>query len=210
MCYNTFSQELILVSITQNHECIIAYLNPPMFLNVRRLIIEKLLCWCPGPLRRHWRWQIVMFSFTLRAIPPIVDISMPRVMKMLIHLYNNIHITDFVTILLSRAEAGLESLLWNTADRILTKVGDMNHIVIILIVILSYLIHMMMNIIYWFCTYQQWPFVIWKGSYVEVRYDYHHTSNISRTLVGNYIHDYSDVVRASPVGAAPITSSLST
>ena len=34
--------------------------------------------------------------------------------------------------------------------------------------------------------------------------------NISRTLVGNKIVDYSDVVGASPVGAAPTTSSFST
>ena len=32
---------------------------------------------------------------------------------------------------------------------------------------------------------------------------YHKTSNISRTLVGNKIVDHSDVVGASPVGAAP-------
>ena len=36
------------------------------------------------------------------------------------------------------------------------------------------------------------------------------TSNISRTLVKNKIVDHSDVVGASPVGAAPITSSFST
>ena len=39
---------------------------------------------------------------------------------------------------------------------------------------------------------------------------YRKTSNISRTLVGNKIVDNSDVVRASPVGAAPTTSSFST
>ena len=38
----------------------------------------------------------------------------------------------------------------------------------------------------------------------------HQTSNISDTLVGNKIADHSDVVGASPVGAAPITSSFST
>ena len=31
-----------------------------------------------------------------------------------------------------------------------------------------------------------------------------------RTLVGNWIVDHSDVVGASPVGAAPTTSSFST
>ena len=35
-------------------------------------------------------------------------------------------------------------------------------------------------------------------------------SNISRILVGNEIVDHSDVVGASPVGAAPIASSFST
>ena len=40
--------------------------------------------------------------------------------------------------------------------------------------------------------------------------DYRKTSNISRTLVGNKIVEHSDVVGASPVGAAPTTSSFST
>ena len=39
---------------------------------------------------------------------------------------------------------------------------------------------------------------------------YHQISNISRTLVSNKIVDHSDVVGASPVGAAPTTSSFST
>ena len=39
---------------------------------------------------------------------------------------------------------------------------------------------------------------------------YRQVSNISRTLVGNKIIDHSDVVGASPVGAAPTTSSFST
>ena len=39
---------------------------------------------------------------------------------------------------------------------------------------------------------------------------YRKTSNISRTLVGNKIVDNSDVVGASPVGAAPTTSLSST
>ena len=39
---------------------------------------------------------------------------------------------------------------------------------------------------------------------------YRKVSNISRTLVGNKIVDHSDVVGASPVGAAPTTSSFST
>ena len=39
---------------------------------------------------------------------------------------------------------------------------------------------------------------------------YSKTSNIRRTSVGNKIVDHSDVVGASPVGAAPTTSSFST
>ena len=39
---------------------------------------------------------------------------------------------------------------------------------------------------------------------------YRQVSNISRTLVGNKIVNHSDVVGASPVGAAPTTSSFST
>ena len=39
---------------------------------------------------------------------------------------------------------------------------------------------------------------------------YRKVSNIERTLVGNKIVDHSDVVGASPVGAAPTTSSFST
>ena len=39
---------------------------------------------------------------------------------------------------------------------------------------------------------------------------YCQVSNIRRTLEGNKIVDHSDVVGASPVGAAPTTSSFST
>ena len=39
---------------------------------------------------------------------------------------------------------------------------------------------------------------------------YRKVSNIGRILVGNKIVDHSDVVGASPVGAAPTTSSFST
>ena len=39
---------------------------------------------------------------------------------------------------------------------------------------------------------------------------YRQVSNIRRTLEDNYIADHSDVVGASPVGAAPTTSSFST
>ena len=43
-----------------------------------------------------------------------------------------------------------------------------------------------------------------------IPYNYRKTSHISRILVGNKIVDISDVVGASPVGAAPTTSSFST
>ena len=39
---------------------------------------------------------------------------------------------------------------------------------------------------------------------------YRQVSNISNTLGGNKIVDHTDVVAASPVGAAPTTSSFST
>ena len=39
---------------------------------------------------------------------------------------------------------------------------------------------------------------------------YRQVSNISHTLVGIEIVDHSDVVGASPAGAAPATSSFST
>ena len=45
---------------------------------------------------------------------------------------------------------------------------------------------------------------------ISFGYDYRQVSNIRRTLVGNKIVDHSDVVGASPVGAAPTTSSFST
>ena len=47
-------------------------------------------------------------------------------------------------------------------------------------------------------------------SHVSRVLQYRKTSHISRTLVGNKIVDNSDVVGASPVGAAPTTSSFST
>ena len=45
-------------------------------------------------------------------------------------------------------------------------------------------------------------------SHIGVGTKYRKTSNISRTLVGNEIVDNSGVVGASPVGAAPTTSSF--
>ena len=45
---------------------------------------------------------------------------------------------------------------------------------------------------------------------MEWEMEYRQISDIRRTLVNNWIVDHSDVVEASPVGAAPATSSLST
>ena len=53
-------------------------------------------------------------------------------------------------------------------------------------------------------------FAPWSIHYIYNNMRYRKTSNISRTLVGNKIVDNSDVVGASPVGAAPTTSSFST
>ena len=44
----------------------------------------------------------------------------------------------------------------------------------------------------------------------SIMIDYHKTPNISRSSVGNKVVDNSDVVGASPVGAASTTSSFST
>ena len=52
--------------------------------------------------------------------------------------------------------------------------------------------------------------MILPASYAINCFEYHKTSDIRRTLVGNKIVDHSDVVGASPVGAAPTTSSFST
>ena len=46
--------------------------------------------------------------------------------------------------------------------------------------------------------------------WLMLRLSYRQTSNIRRILVGNKIVDNSDVVGASPVGAAPTASSFST
>ena len=46
--------------------------------------------------------------------------------------------------------------------------------------------------------------------YFVSKLSYHQTFNIIRTLVGNNIVDDSDVVGASPVGAAPTTAPFST
>ena len=48
------------------------------------------------------------------------------------------------------------------------------------------------------------------GQTHHVNSHYHKTSNIRRTLLGNKIVDHSDVVGASPAGAAPTTSSFPT
>ena len=47
-------------------------------------------------------------------------------------------------------------------------------------------------------------------AHVTDRRMYRQISNISRTLVGNYIVDHPDVVGTSPVRAAPTTSLFST
>ena len=44
----------------------------------------------------------------------------------------------------------------------------------------------------------------------ETCHTYRQDSNLSRILVGNKLVDHSDLAGASPVGAAPTTSSLST
>ena len=55
----------------------------------------------------------------------------------------------------------------------------------------------------------QWRVILYRN-YSYDCLDYRKTYDIRRTLVGNKIVDHSDVVGASPVGAAPTTSSCST
>ena len=50
----------------------------------------------------------------------------------------------------------------------------------------------------------------WSTRCLVSIFTYRQVSDIRRTLVGNDIVDHSDVVGASPVGAAPTTSSFST
>ena len=52
----------------------------------------------------------------------------------------------------------------------------------------------------------------YRGNIVinQINSIYRQTANIRHTFVGNKIVDYSDVVGASPIGAAPTTSSFST
>ena len=54
------------------------------------------------------------------------------------------------------------------------------------------------------------PYLTLMSELSGVYCEYHKTSNIRCTLVGNKIVDHSDVVGASPVGAAPTASSFST
>ena len=73
----------------------------------------------------------------------------------------------------------------------------------------------------WWVHYQQLISAHWNSNslnwycwfslrQVQLSPKYHKTSNIRHTLVGNKIVDHLDVVGASPVGAAPTTSSFST
>ena len=62
----------------------------------------------------------------------------------------------------------------------------------------------------WINKLWYWPDIprIFKAGHEKLHY--RKVSNIRRTFVGNTIVDHSDVVGASPVGAAPTTSSFST
>ena len=52
--------------------------------------------------------------------------------------------------------------------------------------------------------------LIWELYIDYMVVKYRKLSNIKRTLVGNKIVDYSDIVGASPVDSAPTASSFST
>ena len=53
-----------------------------------------------------------------------------------------------------------------------------------------------------------WTFLLMVQLMIDQHY--HKTSNINHTLAGNKFMDHSDVVGASPIGAAPTTSSFAT
>ena len=77
--------------------------------------------------------------------------------------------------------------------------------------IFSSIIFQILPCLEFFISEQAWPFKCWPQIYEEVQLSYYRqVSNISHTLAANKIVDHSDVVGASPVGAAPITSSFST
>ena len=73
---------------------------------------------------------------------------------------------------------------------------------------------MAMQILYMYISFHQnMKLIKWLENKIWERMlkkQYRKTSNISRTLIGNKVVDNSDVVGASPVGAAPTTSSFST
>ena len=54
-----------------------------------------------------------------------------------------------------------------------------------------------------------WSYIFLALTHQNYDFDYRQVSNIRPNLVDNKIVDHSDVVGASPVGAAPTTSSLS-
>ena len=54
------------------------------------------------------------------------------------------------------------------------------------------------------------PETLWQSHSIDVQCNYRKISNIRRTLVGDKIVYHSDVVGASPVGAAPTSSSFLT
>ena len=62
----------------------------------------------------------------------------------------------------------------------------------------------------WMVIEYDLPTMPLKYNYFDMNQMYRHTSNISRSLVGNKIVDHSDVIGALPVGAAPTTSSFPT
>ena len=63
------------------------------------------------------------------------------------------------------------------------------------------------QLIYTPVKWKMFPNAVWNQNYT--RYEivaYRQTYNISHTLIGNNIFDHADVIRASPVCAAPASS----
>ena len=68
--------------------------------------------------------------------------------------------------------------------------------------------HMLIALAYWWIQLSYYWYKSLPNSNITEQLSSHLLENFSQTLVGNKLVDHWDVVGASPVGAAPTTSSL--
>ena len=100
----------------------------------------------------------------------------------------------------------IHSLLWMTSMIInfSCKIAEIYFVKLCAYVVHSFLLRKHI------CIFRQFSTPSWHAKWDPLYPTYHQVYNIRCTLVGNEIVDHSDVVGASPVGAAPTTSSFST